>query len=140
MSYTTHYENEGRGLVVSFQGETVSDEVGTAVVEMYSSDDISALRYSVWDFSRVGRLDLTEEKLRAIAMMDKNAAESIAHQKVVLIGSEETFQGSDRRYAIYAEVWAGFEVEVFTGFEDARRWLADRFPDLPPERIALRPY
>lgn len=140
MSYTTHYENDGRGLVVSFQGEIVSDEVVTAVVEMYASDDIANLRYSVWDFSRVGRLDLTEEKLRAIGMMDKNAAQEIPHQKVVLIGTEDTFQGSDRRYAIYAEVWAGFEVEVFTNFEEARRWLAVRFPDLAPERIAPCPY
>lgn len=140
MSYTMHYENEGRGLVVSFRGDMVSDEVGTAVREMYAAAGVTSLRYSVWDFSRVGRLDLTEEKLRAIAMMDKNAAPNIPHQKVVLIGTEETFQGSDRRYAIYAEVWAGFEVEVFTSFEDARRWLAGKFPDLPAERIAARPF
>ena len=136
MPYELRYENDGRGLVVVFTGGIISDEVITAVVDMYSRDDVDLLRYSVWDFSRIERLDLTEEKLRRIGMMDKQAAAAIPHQKVALVGTDEIFQGSDRRYAIYAEVWAGFEVGVFADVEATRRWLAARFPDIPVEHIA----
>ena len=139
MAYELRYENDGQGLVAVFTGGVISDEVVTAVVDMYGREDVDTLRYSVWDFSRIERLDLTEEKLRKIGMMDKQAAADIPHQKVALVGTEAIFQGSDRRYAIYAEVWAGFEVGIFTSLAAARSWLAERFPEIPPERLALDP-
>ena len=139
LAYELRYENDGRGLVVVFTGGVISDEVVTAVVDMYGRDDVGGLRYSVWDFSRIERLDLSEEKLRKLGMLDKQAAAEILHQKVVLIGTDAIFQGSDKRYAIYAEVWAGFEVGVFAEIEAARHWLAARFPDIPVGDIAPEP-
>ncbi len=126
MAYELRYENEGRGLVVVFTGGVISD-------------DVDILRYSVWDFSRIERLDLSKEKLRRIGMMDKQAAAAIPHQKVALVGTDEIFQSSDRHYAIYAEVWAGFEVGVFADLETTRHWLAARFPEIPVENIAPDP-
>ncbi len=135
MAYQISFENRGRGVVLEFTGEVVGAEIIEAADRMYREDRHGRLRYQIIDLTGATALDIKEEQLRR--MLDKQAASVNPNQVVALVGSDAIFAGSDRRYAVYAEVWAGFETEFFTSLDEVRNWLTDRHPEFSEDQIAL---
>ena len=136
MGYQINFENQGRGVVLQFTGAVTGAEIIEAASRMYRADEHNLLRYQVVDLTTAASLDISEDQLRQIALLDKQAASKNPQQIIALVGNEAIFAGSDRRYAVYAEVWAGFETEFFSSLDEVRDWLATRFPEIPLEDIA----
>jgi hypothetical protein len=131
MPYQIHFENEGRGVVLEFSGDVSGEDILAATRVMYAEDDAHRLRYQLVDLLEVTALAIADHELRAIALLDHQASLRNPRQVVALVGAEEMFEGGDRRYAIYAEVWAGFKSQMFASMPEARRWLAEVVPALP---------
>lgn len=136
MAYQINFENQGRGVALEFSGAVSGAEIIEAAGRMYREDARGLLRYQIVDLTRATALDISEEQLRQIALLDKQASNRNPDQIVALVGNQEIFAGSDRRYAVYAEVWAGFETEFFTTLEEVREWLASRHPEFSLDEIA----
>ena len=124
MSHELAYESNGHGVVVTMSGDAKGPDLHKAVRAMYGGDSEHKLRYQIVDFSRARDFDVAEDDLRRIAMLDQNAAIKSPNQVVALVGTDEFFKGANQRYAVYAQVWAGFETEFFTSVADARAWVA----------------
>ena len=99
---------------------------------MYQQDQKHQLRYQIVDCSQATDLTVTENQLRTIALLDSKAASKNPDQIVALIGKRQFFQGTDRRYAIYAKVWSGFESQTFLTLPEARQWVSRMLPELFP--------
>ncbi len=136
MAYQINFENQGRGVVLQFTGAVAGAEIIEAADRMYRADVNHLLCYQIVDLTAAASLDISEEQLRRIALLDKQAASKNPDQIVALVGNEAIFAGSDRRYAVYAEVWAGFETEFFTTLDEVRNWLASRHPEFSQDDIA----
>lgn len=136
MAYELEFENDGRGAVLRFSGAVTGSEIIAAAEAMYRADTASRLRYQVADLTGASSLEISEDQLRAIAFLDKKAAQKNPDQIIALVGADEIFAGSDKRYAIYAEVWAGFRTEFFTSMSQLRDWVAQAYPEISPESVA----
>ena len=132
MSHELNYESNGHGVVVTMSGDARGRDLLNAVQAMYGGDGEHKLRYQIVDFSRAANFDASEANLRQIAMMDQNAAHKSPNQVVAMIGTNEFFKGAQQRYAVYAQVWAGFETKFFTSMADARAWIAEICPEYSP--------
>lgn len=129
MGYQIIFENNGQGVVLALSGDIEGEEILQAAREMYLQDDKHQLRYQIVDFLAVGNMEISEQQLREIAHLDQQAAGHSPNQVVALVGRNEIFVGSDIRYAIYAQVWAGFKSEVFRTQKEARAWIAQEVPE-----------
>ncbi len=136
MAYQINFENQGRGVVLQFTGAVTGAEIIEAAGRMYRADEHNLLRYQIVDLTAAASLQISEDQLRQIALLDKQAAGKNPDQVVALVGNEAIFAGSDRRYAVYAEVWAGFETEFFATLDEVRAWLASRHPGFSQNDIA----
>ena len=136
MAYEISFENSGRGAVLRFSGDVSGSEVLEAAREMYDADTKLRLRYQIVDLTGASSLDISENQLRRIAFLDKQAASKNPRQIVALVGSNEIFAGSDKNYAIYTEVWAGFSTEFFTSMAEVRDWVAREYPEISPATVA----
>ena len=123
MPYKLAFEKKGRGVVLTFTGSVDGDELYTAVREIYQSDRRRRLQYQIADFSDSTRFDVDEEQLRGVAFLDQQAARHYPQMRLAIVGSDAYFNGADRRYAIYTEVWAGFDSRAFSSIEAARNWI-----------------
>lgn len=130
MAVTISFENEGRGVVLDHTGRITGEELLDAVRSMYAQDSDHRLRYQICDYSNAEALDITEAQLRSVAMLDKRAAAENPDQIVALVGKQDLFRGAEKRYAIYADVWAGFDTRSFTSITKARAWIETLSPDL----------
>ena len=124
MAYNIIVEKDGSGVVVTCKGSVSGEEVMAANDAMYAGDQRGLLRYQIWDCSDADRFDVSEEQVRAIALQDQRAAERNPNQVVALVGTPTFFIGADRRYAIYSDVWGGFESKTFRTMAEARAWVA----------------
>ncbi len=137
MAYQIRFENEGRGVVLEFSGAISGAEIIEAADRMYRDDPEGRLRYQIVDLTGASALVISEDQLRRIALLDKQAANLNPNQVVALVGSDAIFAGSDRRYSVYAEVWAGFETEFFNTLDEVREWLANRHPECLRDPISM---
>ena len=96
---------------------------------MYQQDSNHRLRYQISDYSNAAEWDITEAQVRSIAMLDKRAAADNPNQIVALVGKQDFFGGAEKRYAIYADVWAGFETRSFPSIATARAWIEAKYPE-----------
>jgi hypothetical protein len=63
-------------------------------------------------------------------MQDKAAAKHNPNVIAALVGTQSFFRGYERIFAIYAQIWRGFETKVFSTVSEARAWVANIFPSL----------
>lgn len=129
MPYSIQFEENGRGVLLEFAGDVTGDDFINATKEMYSSDSEANLRYQIIDLTNTQSMKVDDDDLRSIALLDQRAASINPGQVVALVGPSQIFYGSNRRYAIYAEVWAGFESKDFRDMESARSWIASSLKD-----------
>ena len=139
MTYQIRFENRGRGAVLEFSGAVTGAEIIAAADRRYREDANGLLRYPIVDLTGATSLEISEAQLRQIALLDKQAASLNPDPVVALVGPDAIFAGSDRRYAVSAEVWAGFEPGFFATLDEVRNRLAARFPEFPAENIAPGP-
>ncbi len=126
MPHTIAFENDGSGVRLGFSGHVRGEEILEATRAMYAADRAHRLRYQIVDFLQVEKMQIGEEQLRTIALLDQAAARDSPDQVVALVGTDLIFAGAEKRYAIYAEVWAGFESQLFGTLAEARAWIAQK--------------
>ena len=129
VTVTLSFENEGRGVLLEHTGSLTGEELLQAVKSMYEQYGNHRLCYQISNYSNAEALDITEAQLRSVAMLDKRAAADNPNQIVAVVGRPDFFQGAEKRYAIYADVWAGFETRSFASVAEARAWIETVFPE-----------
>lgn len=81
---------------------------------------------AMWDFSQVGRLQMTTLEMKGIADSLKAVASSKAGRKVALVGSATVNVGLGKLFAAFAQMAdLPFRYQVFHHVAQAERWLAD---------------
>ena len=128
MPYEIRFEAAGRGVLLRFRGRSTGEEILRAVDAMYAADPSRRLRYQIADFTEAEKLEISEDQLLAIALKDQQALRAYPTQRIAVVGDERLFQGAEKRYAIYADVWAEVRPRNFSTMEEARRWIAEPRP------------
>ncbi len=123
MAYEITFENDGRGVVTRFAGDISGTEMIASAELVYRQDKSRRLCYQIADFTAASGLTVSEAQLRALAFIDQQAAQYYSEQAIAIVGSRELFRGADRRYGIYADVWAGFKIRQLQSMEQARAWI-----------------
>ena len=122
MPHQISTESNALGVVISFSGVVSSAEILALNARLISEESFSRCRYQVWDFSKATRLDITIEQLRSVSMQDTAASEKNPNLKVAIVGQSSFFEGRDRFFQIYEEVWTTYKPKVFSDVETAREW------------------
>ena len=119
-----NFEKDGKGVLITWVGAITGDEIKEINVFIYNKERLDKLRYQIWDFSRADRLNISIKDIREIAMQDKIAAQTNPDQVVAIVGSEGFFNGYDRIFHIYEEIWSGYQSRTFASVAKARKWIA----------------
>lgn len=131
MPYEVNYENEGRGVVIKWTGFVYGSEIFAVNGQIYAGEQFPILSYQIWDFSEAKRLDASYSDARNLAIQDAKATAQNPNMLSALVGRPDFFYGLQRVYIVLTEVWAKrYKVEYFSEIEEARAWIAKKYPDL----------
>ncbi len=95
------FEKEGSGVVVTWTGDVSGDEIKKMNETLYTQDRGGRLRYQIWDFTQVERLNVSIQDASDLAMQDKMAAQKNPDQIVALVGNRALFAGDDELFHVY---------------------------------------
>ncbi len=115
-------ESNGRGLVITFSGIVKKGEVKALDDKISSDQQLSKLRYQIWDFSKIKDIKVSFDELRNCAMLDAVGARKNPHQKIAIIVRKQSASGLDSIFHAYEKAWCGYDSATFTDIEAARKW------------------
>jgi hypothetical protein len=129
MSSEVKFENQGTGVVVTYTGVVTGEDIRAMNAYIYASDHLPRIRYQLFDFTKADRLEVTNEDVRFFAMQDKAASEQNPHMIGAIIGDMSLYQGYERIFRVYSQIWSGIPTEFFTTIEEGRAWVASRLKE-----------
>ena len=118
------YENQGKGVVIIWNGSISGEGLKMVNEQIYAEGRLEKLRYQIWDFTNADDLQITEHDLRNLAIQDKTASEKNPNQIIAIVGSGELFNGYDRLFHIYEGVWSEYKSKTFSNMVEARKWIS----------------
>ena len=124
------YEKRGAGVVVSWTGFVTGAEIKEVNASLkYAKEGLGKLRYQIWDFTQVDGKKISNQDVHEFAIQDRVAAQTNPDLMVALVGNKNSFEGYDRLFHIYEEVWAGFQSRTFSTIAEAREWISSRLAE-----------
>lgn len=127
MSYELVYEDNGRGVVVTWMGQVSGQEVRAANDYVYSPERLPRLRYQIWDFTNATSTDVSMDDLWGFVVQDQVASQQNPNIVAALIRSKLPSPGLEDIYRIYAQVWVEeMKTEIFDDLATAKSWIADQ--------------
>ncbi len=94
-----------------------------ATVELYSLPQFENLKYIIWDFSDVSKMNMTEKETNVASMGDKFATSKLLHTKVALITKDKQTQELCNQYIAQCQNRnIGWKFKVSDSIESIRSW------------------
>jgi hypothetical protein len=118
------YEEEGVGVVVTCKGHVSGSELKKINAQICEKERARKLRYQIWDFTHADSLQVSASDARDLAIQDQNAAKTNPKQIVVIVGDRKFFEGYDRLFHIFEQVWAGFASTTCSTMKESRTWVS----------------
>ena len=118
------YENQGKGVVIIWNGSISGEGLKMVNTQIYTEGGLEKLRYQIWDFTNAEGLEITGQDLRHLAIQDKVASETNPKQIIAIVGNNELFRGYDRLFHIYESVWSEYKSKTFSSMVEARKWIS----------------
>lgn len=125
MTITINYIDEGIGIEIIASGTVTGDEIIDAHEEIYSPDNLKKQEYQIIDRTDCKEYLVSNEEIRAIAEIDKNAAQTNPNIVIALIAPTDLQYGISRVWEAYVEE-ALFKTQVFRDRTSAENWLKDQ--------------
>ena len=125
MSFETAFENQGRGVVVTWKGRVTGKDMLRANEAMYAQDSNSILKYQICDFSNADSIEGSADELRDMAFLDYAVSSFSPGQILAIVVTPEVWADMDHLYKIYANIWTGFKLKTFLSISEARIWVAE---------------
>lgn len=115
---------EGEGFIAEFSGEVLAWEIEAVNNEFTGNSRFDEVRYSLWDMSRITRLDMTGADVDDAAATDKGAS-MIKHvlRGAIVVPEGQVRDLVDRYLLVSGELENSWDTRLFGDVEAARRWL-----------------
>ena len=118
------FYKEPSGVKVEFEGTYSFSDNNQATVELYDHPEFSELKYIIWDFTGVSRMEMTPVETDIASMMDKEASSRLPHTKVALITQDPfTRQLCQSYIADCGNRKLEWDFLVADTLEQARKWI-----------------
>ncbi len=125
MSFEIAFENQGRGVVVTWKGRVTGKEMLCANEAMYAQDPNRILKYQIWDYSNVDSIEASTDELRDLAFQDYAVSSLNPGQIEATVVTHQVWAEIDQLYETYSSFWRGFKSKVFLSISEARSWIAE---------------
>ena len=128
MSRTTSYTPQG--VDVRFTGGATRAEIDEVNEEAYAHHYEDELRYAIFDFAAVARIDISADAIYEIAEADKRHSALRPRFLAALVAPNPAEYGLARMWQGYAAE-ANIESAVFTSRAEALAWLKEHGIEVP---------
>ena len=125
MSFEIAFENQGRGVVITWTGRVTGKEMLCANEAMYAQDPNSILKYQIWDYSNAESIEASADEMRDLAFQDYAVSSHNPDQMEATVVTPQLWADTDHLYENYSKIWTGFKSKVFLSILDARKWVAE---------------
>ncbi len=125
MSFEIAFENQGRGVVITWKGRVTGKEMQCANEAIYAQDPNSILKYRIWDYSNADSIEASADELREIAFQDYAVSSFSPGQISAIVVTPQLWVDMDHLYKTYANIWTGIKLKAFLSILDARKWVAE---------------
>lgn len=125
MSVSIEYQHQpwGEGVALVFSANVSSDELLQATTNIADSEQASTLQYRVVDLNAVDSLEISAEKLQALARGDKDLLALNPDLKFAFICQHQVVQSVVQMWCTYIDQCEQ-RVRQFSSLELAQSWLA----------------
>ena len=127
------YENGAAGVVLTGSGVVTGLEVHRCNDDLNDSGRIERLRYQLWDFCRVSRLDLNSSDMRRLVEQDKSVAALNPDLVVAIVGDQELMLSLAKMWDAFVSE-AALKANVFRTVAEGRAWIEQHAGARPPQR------
>ncbi len=122
MPYRMKKESNGQGVVVTFSGIVMGEEMNKLHENLRTDKLLSKLRYQIFDFSQIEDIKVTFDELRSYAMHDAAGARKDPDKKLAIVIRKKLSSGLDSMFHAYEKAWGGYESATFTDIDAAKKW------------------
>ena len=124
MPVTLEFENDGAGVIMTATGAMNASLIEQANARLYQPEPMRRLRYQIVDLRDVEQVDTDWDKIKALAEMDKAAADVIPGLKIAIVVRRGILDGLAQVYCRYAKD-DSLQTKVFDSITAARCWISD---------------
>ncbi|GAB4281557.1 MAG: hypothetical protein Kow0029_26740 [Candidatus Rifleibacteriota bacterium] len=123
MAHSINYEEGKHGVTISLSGDVTAEELYKINFGLIGDKSFADLKYRIWDFSGAGRVILTHEQLRLLAIQDAGASLISPNQKIALVHKPIGNSGIYETFHAFEKAWTGFESRSFHDIDSAMKWI-----------------
>jgi hypothetical protein len=120
MAFVIHWEQHG--VYRKYHDHVGGDELLASIQRIEADGRFDQIRYVINDFLGVAGHDVSAEKLRLIAAIDKAAALSNPNIRVAIVAASGPILALAQRYTAAVPP---YPTEIFPSLAAARAWIAD---------------
>ncbi|MFA5261003.1 MAG: hypothetical protein WC450_07245 [Candidatus Omnitrophota bacterium] len=121
-------ETDG-GLIVNGSGTITGQDIIDFNNALYSGTDPTQIKYQLCDFTKVEKIEVSNDQIQTLAEQDRAGIEKHPHQLIAIVGEKKLVYGLARMWEAYTEPIKS-QRGVFKTRMEARRWLNERLSQL----------